>query len=75
MAANPHPILVDFERRLALGPTFAARVLGLPYISYAQYRAQTRELKHFHKRHIEVILLLPKPLRDQYIGKVLDGTT
>jgi hypothetical protein len=56
--AEPNAILLDFERRTRLGPTFAARLLGLPYVSYAQYRSRTRELKLCHIRHIEVILLL-----------------
>lgn len=74
MSAEPHPILVEFERRANLGPTFAARVLGLPYITYAQYRSGVRVLKLSHQRHIEVILLLPEQQRQQYIGKVLNGS-
>lgn len=71
MKAEPHPALVEFERRINLGPTFAARVLGLPYITYAQYRSGARDLKLAHLRHVEVILLLPQNTRDQYIRKVL----
>lgn len=73
MRAEPHPILTNFERHIGLGPTFAARVLGLPYITYAQYRSGTRPLKLSHERHIEVILLLTVPAREQYIRKVLHG--
>lgn len=74
MQSGPNPTLVDFERRTNLGPTFAARVLGLPYVSYAQYRAGMRDLKLVHLRHIEVILLLSPSVRDGYIRKVLDAT-
>jgi hypothetical protein len=48
----------EIEARLSLGPTHVACLLGLPYISYAQYRNGTRELKLFHVRHMELILLM-----------------
>lgn len=67
--AEPNPILVDFERRTRLGPTFAARLLGLPYVTYAQYRSRTRELKLCHVRHIEVILLLAPEVLKRLIEK------
>lgn len=71
--AEPNPILVDFEKRLALGPTFVARVLGIPYISYAQLRSGTRVMKVSMLRHIEVILLLSETARAEHIRKALDG--
>ena len=73
MSAVPNPILIDFERRIKRGPTFAARVLGMPYITYAQYRSGARPFKLFHQRHIEVILLLPREAREVYIEGILNG--
>lgn len=73
MPAEPNPILVDFEQRTGLGPTFAARVLGIPYISYAQYRSGARKMKLSMERHIEVILLLSERARTDHIRKALHG--
>ena len=74
MRAAPTPTLIEFENRLSLGPTFAARVLGIPYISYAQYRSGARAMKLSMQRHIEVILLLDETTRTEHIRKALDGT-
>lgn len=74
MRAEPNPILADFEKRTNLGPTFAARLLGVPYISYAQYRAGSRQMKLSMLRHIEVILLLSERARADHIRKALHGT-
>lgn len=73
MPAEPNSILLDFEKRTNLGPTFSARVLGMPYISYAQYRSGTRPMKLALLRHIEVILLLSERARTDHIRKALDG--
>lgn len=73
MRAEPNTILLDFEKRTQLGPTFVARVLGIPYISYAQYRSGTRPMKLTLERHVEVILLLNEPTRAEHIKKALDG--
>jgi DNA-binding transcriptional regulator YdaS (Cro superfamily) len=50
--------LLHFEASTGLGPTFAARLLGVAYPTYAQYRSGRRELPTYHSRHIEVLLLL-----------------
>lgn len=73
MRAAPNPVLLDFEKRTELGPTFAARVLGTPYISYAQYRSGARAMKLSMERHIEVILLLSERARAEHIRKALHG--
>jgi hypothetical protein len=73
MRTEPNPTLIDFERQTELGPTFAARLLGLPYISYAQYRSGTREIKPCHIKHIEVILLLDGETRKKLIQKEVHG--
>lgn len=52
-------ILLHFEKATGLGPTFAARLLGVAYPTYAQYRSERRELPKYHHHHIEALLLLP----------------
>lgn len=53
-----NPILLAFEAELALGPTFAARLLGVAYPTYAHYRSGKRELPLYHYRHVETFLAL-----------------
>lgn len=50
--------LLRLEEVTSLGPTFAARLLGVAYPTYAQYRSGRRSLPKYHVRHIEVIMLL-----------------
>lgn len=71
--SKPHAILVDFETRTGLGPTYAARLLGIPYISYAQYRNHTRPLKQTFMYHIEVLLLLDKRVLQERIERIAHG--
>ncbi len=52
-------VLVNFERATGLGPTYAARLIGVAYVTYAQYRNGSRPLQKYHARHIEALLLLP----------------
>lgn len=74
MSTPPHPVLAYFEEQTSLGPTFAAKVLGMPYISYAQYRNFSRPWKTCHERHIEVILMLEPKVRSRYIERMLNGS-
>jgi hypothetical protein len=62
---TPHnPLLLELESHTALGPTYAARLMGLAYVTYAQCRCGSRPLKLYHARHIEALLRLePKVLR------------
>ncbi len=69
MSGEPHPTFIEFERRTSLGPTHAAKLLGLPYVSYAQVRSRMRPLKRCHVLHIEVILLLPP----ETLQKLIEG--
>jgi hypothetical protein len=71
---KPHPILVDFETRTGLGPTYAARLLGIPYISYAQYRNHTRPLKQQLVFHMDVLLLLDKRALNERIERLAYGS-
>lgn len=52
--------LLTFEHHTELGPTFAARLLGVAYPTYAQYRSGRRELQRYHANHIQALMLLPK---------------
>ena len=71
--SKPHPTLIDFETRTGLGPTYAARLLGIPYISYAQYRNGTRPVKTTLTYHIEVLLLLDKRVLKDRIERIANG--
>ena len=62
-------VLLNFERSTELGPTFAARLLGVAYPTYAQYRSERRELPLYHANHIEVLLLLSSA----NLEKVING--
>lgn len=72
-SGKPNQILVNFERHTSLGPTFAARLLGMPYISYAQCRSGSRVLKLHHEFHIQVLLLLDEEILMQRINEVCYG--
>lgn len=73
-ARTPHPKLLQFESHTALGPTFAARLLGIPYISYAQYRSSTRPLKKQLVFHMEALMLLDAEVLRKRISEVVYGT-
>ena len=52
--------LITLERTIGLGATYAARLLGVAYPTYAQYRSGRRELPLYHQRHIELPAQLQK---------------
>ena len=58
--AYMNAILLRFEKSIGLGATYAARLLGVAYPTYAQYRSGRRELPLYHERHIEALLRLPE---------------
>ncbi len=62
-------ILISFEKATGLGPTFAAKLIGIAYVTYAQYRNGSRPLQKYHAQHIEAILLLPERALRQLIDK------
>lgn len=51
--------LLQLETAIGLGPTYAARMLGIAYPTYAQYRSGRRPLQLYHDLHIEALLELP----------------
>jgi hypothetical protein len=58
-------VLIDFESRVDLGPTYAARLIGIAYPTYAAYRSGSRELPDYHRNHVQALLLLaPEVLSD-----------
>jgi hypothetical protein len=61
--------LVDFETAVDLGPVKAARLLGVAYVTYNQYRNGSREPPLYHQRHIEAVLALSGPGRAALIRK------
>lgn len=60
-------ILVDFEEKTGLGPTYAAKLLGTSYVTYAQYRSGRRALPRYHQNHIQALLLLPGRMLERLI--------
>lgn len=73
--ADINPILRELERHAALGPTYAARLMGMAYITYAQCRSGRRPLQLYHERHIESLLalspeVLKKLIKEHAYGNV-----
>ncbi len=60
-------ILLNFEKHYALGPTFAAQLLGIAYPTYAAYRSGARELPLCRQRHVESLMLHNAEQRKQLI--------
>lgn len=61
--------LLRFEQRTKLGPTYAARLLGLAYVTYAQCKSGARPLQTYHERHVEALLLLPAATLNKLIER------
>lgn len=53
-------LLLDFEKHTALGPTYAAELLGVAYSTYAQVRSGARPMQTYTRRHLQVIHMLCK---------------
>ena len=64
-----HPILLDFETRTGLGPTYVAKLIGTAYPTYAKYRACDRPLPLYHERHIEALLSMWQRSLQQLIDR------
>lgn len=54
---KPLKFLLQFEAKLEVGPTKAARALGVAYPTYAGYRSGSRELPLYHIKHIHALML------------------
>lgn len=67
--------LIDFEAHTGLGPTYAARLLGVAYPTYAQYRSGRRVLPQYHQNHIQALRLLPEASLRALIEEHANGYT
>jgi len=67
-------ILVEFEKRNGIGPTYAARLLGIAYPTYAAYRSDSRVLPRYHFCQIRAISFMGDADRAQYIKENAYGT-
>lgn len=65
--------LTSFEAHVRLGPTFAAKLLGVAYPTYAQYRSGRRVLPRYRLNHIQALLLLPEPALRALIEEHVNG--
>lgn len=50
-----NPVLLEFEELLVRKPPEACRILGVPYSTYAGYRAANKELPEIVRLHIETL--------------------
>lgn len=66
-------MLLQLEQVTGLGPTKAARLLGLAYPTYAQNRSGYRPLQLYHERHIEAVLLLSRRDLTRLIERHISG--
>lgn len=66
-------VLVNFEKAIGLGPTKAARLLGVAYVTYAQVRSGARPLQKYHARHIECLLVMPRVTLAKLIEEHVNG--
>lgn len=69
-----NPILLNFETRIGLGATFAARLLGTAYPTYAQYKSGDRPLPRYHRNHVQALLLLAPDVLQQLIEEHCYGS-
>ncbi|MNK62112.1 hypothetical protein D3C87_812810 [compost metagenome] len=70
-SSNKH--LLEFERRTALGPTYAARLLCVAYVTYAQYRNGSRDLPPYCEAHMRHLLRIPDKLLRTIIEEDIHG--
>jgi hypothetical protein len=72
-ATPVNQLLLDFEKHTALGPTFAAQLLGVAYSTYAQVRSGARPMQTYTKRHLQALRMLRKDQLDQLIREHVRG--
>jgi hypothetical protein len=64
-------VILSFEKHVELGPVLAAKLLGYPYSTYAQYKNGSRELRPYVRRHIQAVMLLQADTLKDLIAEVL----
>lgn len=63
--------MIDFEAHVGLGPTRVAKILGIAYITYAQYKSSRRELPEYHQCHLLALwLLFDRGLLEQHLKDI-----
>jgi len=60
--------LVDFEAHVGLKSTYACRLIGMAYPTYAAYRSCARPLPRYHQNHVQDI----KRLSRRELGKLIN---
>jgi len=61
--------LDEFEKFSGLGPTYAAKLLGIPWSTYSQLKNGRRQVKPHTELHIEALRLLPADSLSQLIER------
>lgn len=56
--ASLNPDLIRLEARTGLGPTKAAKLLGVHYTAYAGYRSGRRPWPIYHQYHVKDLINL-----------------
>lgn len=72
-ATPVNQLLLDFEKHTALGPTFAAQLLGVAYSTYAQVRSGARPMQTYTRRHLQALHLLCREDLDSLIREHVRG--
>ncbi len=72
-ATPVNQLLLDFEKYTALGPTFAAQLLGISYSTYAQVRSGARPMQTYTKRHLQALHMLRRAQLDKLIREHVRG--
>ena len=67
--------LLDFELRMALGPTHAAKLLGVAWSTYCQYRNLSRALPKYIRFHVETLIAAPAATSTALIKKRVFNAT
>jgi protein tyrosine phosphatase (PTP) superfamily phosphohydrolase (DUF442 family) len=67
-------LLLELEKNYAIGPTFAARLLGVAYPTYAAYRSGSRALQLYHERHVQSLMMHSDAQRQQLIQEHLNAS-
>lgn len=66
-------LLIQFEKHTQLGPTYAARLLGYAYPTYAQWRAGSHVMQPHTERYVKALMLLPEDTLDGLIKEYVYG--
>lgn len=65
--------LLEFETLIGLGSTYACRLIGMAYPTYAAYRSGARALPTYHSNHIDDLGRLSCRALNQLINERIYG--